>query len=206
MSSATVKTKSIAILLVLWLAAAAAAVAAGVLARVAPPLVVLGLALLATLLALTVPALRAWVGTADLRLLLLPHLIRFVGWAFLVLVAKGILAPAFVPIGWGDLVSAVGAIALLAVGAPDTRRAARWWLWFAWNAFGLADMVLLLVTGIRLATTAPEQFALFRQLPFGLLPTFAVPLIIATHVLVFVRLFRLGGEAATGGRDRSRSS
>ena len=44
--------------------------------------------------------------------------------------------------------------------------------------------------GVRLATDDPSQFAMFRTLPFGLLPTFFVPLIIATHVLMLVRLLR----------------
>jgi hypothetical protein len=57
-------------------------------------------------------------------------------------------------------------------------------------------MALLVLTGIRLATTAPEQFTLFRHLPFGLLTTFAVPLIIATRVFIYIRLFMLRGRSA----------
>jgi len=50
-------------------------------------------------------------------------------------------------------------------------------------------MMMLVATGIRLGFVDPSQFALFRQLPFGLLPTFFVPLIIATHLFIFVKLF-----------------
>lgn len=57
-----------------------------------------------------------------------------------------------------------------------------------WNVFGAADMLMLIVTGIRLGRVDPAQFSLFRELPFGLLPTFFVPLIIASHVFIFVRL------------------
>jgi hypothetical protein len=71
---------------------------------------------------------------------------------------------------------------------------AGWWAVLGWNVFGLADMALLVVTGIRLVTADPSQFALFRKLPFGMLPTFFVPLIIATHVILFVRLFRDGDD------------
>jgi hypothetical protein len=184
-----VKTAHIAIALVVWVATAAMLVRAGALARIFPPPVILALALTVIVSALTVPALRAWVRRADLRLLLLPHLIRFVGAVFLVLVGKGVLSPAFTPIGWGDLGSAIGAVALLLIGRPDPQRSIRWWLWLVWNIAGCADMILLVMTGIRVGLTSPEQFALFRTLPFGLLPTFAVPLIIATHVLIFVRLF-----------------
>ena len=189
------KTQQVGIALVLWLVAAATAVAAGLLARVPPPAVVAVLAALVVFVSFAAPGLRQWVRTADLRLLLVPHLIRFVGVVFLILVSRGVLAPAFTPIGWGDTVAASGALVLLLVGLPITS-SGRWWTWLAWNSFGLADMALLVVTGIRLATTAPEQFTLFRHLPFGLLPTFAVPLIIATHVFIYIRLFMLRGRSA----------
>ena len=62
-------------------------------------------------------------------------------------------------------------------------------------------MMMLVATGIRLGLADPGQLALFRQLPFGLLSTFLVPLIIATHVFIFVKLFarreRTSGEAST---------
>lgn len=178
----------IAVLLVLWLLAAWVAVTTGLLLRVPPPVVAVLLAAVATLVCLAVPGFRRWMQCADLRLFLLPHLVRFVGLVFLILVSNGVLAPAFRPIGWGDLLAAIGAVGLLALGAPERRSSYQWWIWLAWNTFGVVDMALLVVTGIRLALAAPEQFALFRQFPFGLLPTFAVPLIITTHVLIYVRL------------------
>ena len=50
-------------------------------------------------------------------------------------------------------------------------------------------MALLVVSGIRLATTAPEALLLFRHLPFGLLPTFVVPHVNTTHIVIYTRLF-----------------
>ncbi len=177
--------RSVVVLLTIWFVAALLAVTGGLLALLPfpPPLLILGLAAAATVAGLGT-GLRPWVLTAELRYLLLPHLVRFDGVAFLYLVNRGVLARAFLPIGWGDAIAAVGAAALIIAGRPGPR------LLLLWNTFGFIDMILLIVTGIRLGSAAPEQFALFLQLPFGLLPTFFVPLIIATHVFIFVRLAR----------------
>jgi hypothetical protein len=183
-------TRLVALVLAGWCAAAVVAVRGGALATAPPPVVVIALAALTVFVSLALPGPRRWIGQVDLRLLLLPHLVRFVGLAFLILVGRGVLAPEFAAIGWGDLIAALGAVALLAVRAPGPR-SGRWWGWLAWNVFGLTDMAFLIATGIRLASAAPEAFTLFRHLPFGLLPTYAVPLIIATHVLIFVRLFNM---------------
>ena len=191
------RTSVVLIVLVVWFVAAMAAVAAGLLARVAvpPPVIVVALAAGTVLCGLLPAGGRAWLGAVELRYLFLPHLVRFVGIAFLVLVSRGVLAREFVPIGWGDTIAAVGAVVLLLTG-PRLSTSAGWWSVFAWNCIGLADMIMLVVTGIRVGSAAPEKFALFLQLPLGLLPTFFVPLIIASHVFVFFRLFARRTAAA----------
>ena len=195
MTPSPVRTKTVAVFLAAWLAVATVAIALGALRRVPPPLVLVSLALIMTGLALGHPAVRLWGGVADLRLFLLPHLVRVVGVAFLILVARGTLSPVFTPIGWGDLVAAVGALGLLVIGPPSHRPSSRWWAWMAWSVFGLADMGYLVLTALRVGLRAPEQFTLFRELPFGWLPTFAVPVIIVTHVLILSRLLgRLPGR------------
>lgn len=184
------RTSTVVIALAVWFVVAAVAVAAGLLGRVAvpPPAIVAGLAAVTILFGLLHTGARRWLETVELRYFFLPHLVRFVGVAFLVLVSRRVLVREFVPISWGDTIAAVGAVVLL-VSRPRLSTPVGWWSVFAWNCFGLADMVMLIVTGIRVGSAAPEQFALFRQLPFGLLPTFFVPLIIASHVFLFVRLF-----------------
>jgi hypothetical protein len=187
------RTSTVLIVLALWFVAATAAVATGLLARVAipPPAIVGALAAVTVLCGLLGRGARTWLHATDLRYFFLPHLVRFVGVAFLVLVGRGVLVREFVPIGWGDTIAALGAVVLL-LSRPRLSTSAGWWSVFAWNCFGLADMAMLIVTGIRVGSAAPEQFALFRHLPFGLLPTFFVPLIIASHLFVFVRLFARG--------------
>jgi hypothetical protein len=184
------RTSVLVAVLGLWFVLASSAVAAGVLDRVPvpPPVIVVALAAGCVLGGLLLPKMRAWLMSVDLRWLLAVHLVRFVGIAFLVLVGRGLLARSFLPIGWGDAVAAFGAVALLiAHPALSTKRG--WWSVLVWNVFGVADMLMLIITGIRLGRVDPSQFSLFRQLPFGLLPTFFVPLIIATHIFIFVRLF-----------------
>jgi hypothetical protein len=187
---------SVGVGLAIWFVAALLVVSGGLLARVAvpPPLIVAGLASAAIVAGLSGAGMRRWVLTADLRTLLAPHLVRFVGIAFLYLVSRGVLVREFLPIGWGDAIAAVGAAALI-IARPRPSERAGWWSLLLWNTFGFMDMFLLIVTGIRLGSVAPEQFSLFRQFPFGLLPTFFVPLIIATHVFIFVRLYTARNRA-----------
>lgn len=181
--------RNVLVVLAVWLIAAFAVVAGGGLLRlqVPPPMIVIVLSTIVILVGLLFRDVRRWVLTVDIRAFLLVHLVRFVGIAFLILVSRGILAEAFTPIGWGDAIAATGAVLLLLMRVSPATPSG-WTALMVWNTFGFADMVLLVVTGIRLGTVAPEQFTLFRELPFGLLPTFFVPLIIATHVFVFVRL------------------
>ena len=183
------KTSTILIVLSIWFVAALSTVAAGGLAKLPfpPPMLIAALALLTIILGFTVA--KEWLRRVDLRSLVAIHLVRFVGIAFLLRVYRGELSDAFVPIGWGDTIAAVGAVLLL-LARVSGKNAAEWWALLLWNVLGFADMLMLIATGIRMGSIAPEQFALFRELPFGLLPTFFVPLIVATHVFVFWRLFR----------------
>jgi len=184
---------ALAVRLVFWLWFAAA-VAAGQqlwLQRLPPPAVpALVLGLTALLLAgyFRVAALRAWVDALDLRLLVLLHVSRFVGIYFLVLYRRGELPHDFaVPGGIGDIV--VATLALPVAFAP-LAAAARQRFTNIWNVVGLVDILLVVATAARLNLTDPLPMRALTRLPLSLLPTFLVPLIIATHVVIFVRLAR----------------
>jgi len=58
---------------------------------------------------------------------------------------------------------------------------------------GLADILFVVVTAARLGVADPESMAALLRLPLSLLPTFLVPLIIASHVVLGVRLARGSG-------------
>lgn len=173
-----------------WLALALAVSASGRLATLQPPrpqLVLLGLTAAVILAGLRVPSLRAWVRVVDPRAVVALHLTRFVGADFLVLYERGELPYAFaVPGGWGDIAVATLALGLLLWDPPDS--GARHSAYRVWNLFGLLDIVFVVATAARLALHDPASMQALLRLPLSLLPTFLVPLIIATHLLLAVRL------------------
>jgi hypothetical protein len=139
---------------------------------------------------------RNWVLALDIRHLILLHVTRFVGIYFLVLYGRGELPYAFaVPGGWGDItVAATAILAIAAAGRPTLRTGAV----MIWNTIGLIDILFVVMTAMRLALTEPGSMNGLMRLPLSLLPTFLVPLIIASHVVIFARLSRPAGIG--GGR------
>jgi hypothetical protein len=181
-----------------WLLVALALGASGRLQALQPPLPQLTLIALtvgALLATAGVPAVRAWALGVDVRFLVAFHLTRFVGSYFLVLYARGELPYAFaVPGGWGDILVASLALLLLLGGPPETVRRRR--AYVAWNALGLLDILFVVATAARLGFADPVSMQALLRLPLSLLPTFLVPLIITSHVLLAVRLACAGQAAA----------
>jgi hypothetical protein len=173
----------------IWLAIAAVAGATGAIAALRPPLPQIILVAITAALLLAFwkgTRFRAWTLSLPLRALLVPHAARFVGFYFLALHARGELPYAFaVPAGWGDIAAASGGLALAFVPLK-----AAWHkkAWLTWNIFGLVDIVFVIATAARLALANPHSMDALFRFPLSLLPTFFVPLIVATHVIVFVRL------------------
>ena len=52
----------------------------------------------------------------------------------------------------------------------------------------LADILFVIATAARLALANPLSMSALLRVPLSLLPTYFLPLIIATHVVLFVRL------------------
>ena len=176
---------------VLWLAVAVAAGAAGAVQALrppAPPLVVAALTLLVLLATAAVVPLRRWARAVDPRTLVALHVTRFfAGTYFLVLYREGVLPYAFaVPGGIGDALVAVLALGLLAGVSPLTARGQR--LYAVWNVLGLLDILYVVATAARLGGADPVSMQALLRLPLSLLPTFLVPLIIASHIILAVRL------------------
>jgi hypothetical protein len=174
-------------LLLLWGAVAAAVGAAGMVASspVPPPAVAGGL-VFAGLLAWALSArFRAWVRAVPLWALVAIHLVRFVGAWFLVLYRRGELPFAFaVPGGWGDILAAASAAALLVAAIP-ARTPARRRVLLAWNVFGLLDILFVVATAARLYLADPLQLAPLTRMPLSLLPTYFVPLVVLSHLRTF---------------------
>lgn len=169
-----------------WLGAAVALGASGVL-QVPPRPVVQGILVVLTLgaclAAARVPSWRAFLAGVDPRWLVALHLTRFVGLLFPLYYARGQLPWAFaIPGGVGDAVVAAGAAILC---LRFSRGAA-----LAWNVVGLVDILLVVATAARAGLDDPGSVVALTRLPLCLLPTFLVPLIIASHLVLFVRLRR----------------
>ena len=187
----------IRIALWLWLVAALLAGRLQLLARLpmpAGPGILLGLTALLVLAYLGFTGFRAWADALPLPSLVLLHVTRFVGLYFLWLYQRGELPFAFaVPGGLGDILVAALALGVaFAPMAPTTRRRAL----AIWNVVGLIDILMVVLTAARLGMADPSGMRALTHLPLSLLPTFLVPLIIATHVLIFVRLRREQSDAS----------
>ena len=182
-------TRIVVVVLVAWLLVAFIVGASGRLQGLQPPAPQLVLVALTVALLLTlrfVGPVRHWASVVDVRWLVGAHLTRFVGIYFLVLYDRGELPYAFaVPRGWGDIIVATLALLLIATGPPQGSRRL---LFLIWNVIGLLDILFVVVTATRLALGDVSSMAPLLRLPLSLLPTFVVPIIIATHVWLFTRL------------------
>src|SRR4030095_839549 len=90
---------------------------------------------------------RRWIFGLDLRVLILFHLIRFVGFYFLLLYSRGELPYDFaVKGGWGDI--AVATLAIPVACLPFQKKWARTAVWI-WNLFGFLDIFFVLFTAAR---------------------------------------------------------
>jgi hypothetical protein len=175
----------------LWFVIAVALSASGKLAELHPPvpqLVLVGLTVALIVAGVAVPGFRVWLAGLNIRQIIAFHILRFVGIYFLILYRRGELPYDFaVPGGWGDIAVATGALILVLL-VPDL--AVRRGLVLVWNLLGFADILFVVFTAARLALASPDSMAALLRLPLSLLPTFLVPLIIASHLLLFTRLTR----------------
>ena len=135
-----------------------------------------------------VRTIRVCVLNIDLRWLVVLHLTRFYAGAyFLVLCQRRVLPCGFAtPAGWGDIV--IGVLAVALVSSMHTQFAKT--VLLSWNTLGLIDIVFVVSSVLRFGLKDWQSMHALRELPLSLLPTFLVPLIIASHVLIFVRLIR----------------
>lgn len=147
------------------------------------------LTILALALCGFVPTIRRWIAEAAPGSFVAVHVTRFVGLYFLFLSKRGLLPPDFaLPAGIGDAAVATAACLILAVPVFGESRL----VLLIWNSLGLIDILLVVTGALRFGLRDLESMRPLRVLPLSLLPTFLVPLIIATHILLFVRLCRRG--------------
>lgn len=172
----------------IWLAVAAVVGATGALRQspVPPPAIAIGLTIMALIVIRLSPAARDAVRQLGPGPLVLFHVVRVAAGAyFLVLGARGVLPREFTTFaGWGDIIVGVAAIWVLLRCLP-MRTPWQRWAFYLWNVAGLLDILGVLGNGIRLFTQTPSLFEPFTTLPLAILPTFVVPIVIVSHVLLF---------------------
>ena len=121
------------------------------------------------------------------------HLFRFVGIYFILVNAYGVLPDTFAWIGGvGDILTAIFAIPViyfLRRKAPFANVLA-----WAWNIFGLVDILSVLSSAIvttRFAMLNKEAGVLqFGTFPFSWIPAFAPATIVFLHILIFRKLWK----------------
>ena len=178
--------------LLLWLAVVTWLATSGRLSALQPPLpqlLIVALTVALVVAGAVLPGFRDWLAHVSLRAVVAFHVTRYVGIAFLVLHARGQLPTAFaLPAGWGDILVATLAIPIvLFLPHPASRPR----LLMLWNALGLADILGAVFSATRLSLANPDSMRALLHFPLSLVPTFLVPLIIASHLLVFSRLRKL---------------
>ena len=121
--------------------------------------------------------------------LALPHTLRVVRVPFLIVMAQGHLPAAFaLPAGLGDIAVGVAApfVARRLARAPRRAGAVRF------NVLGLLDLIVAVSIGFLLGPFGPLEVTpsteALRLLPLALIPTAAVPLAIALHIVSLRRL------------------
>lgn len=176
-----------------WLAAAVVIGALGIPQRLQPPMpqIILGLlTLLLILVSMIHGPLRSWVLTCDWRALVELHLIRAVaGAGFLWAGAHGRFPQQFAKMaGYGDIGVAVLGLLLILFVSPHLGVAP--WVYGIWNTLGLLDVLHVVMDAGRRAAADPASMATILKPPFVLLPLFVVPILIASHIWLYERVFR----------------
>jgi len=174
-----------------WLFAAVLVGFSGLLRNTALPMPGLSAAIILTLIALLAVSrdLRARALALGIRTLVGVHLVRFFGVYFLWLSRQGLIArDVAVLAGWGPIIIAIGAVVILVVYRPGDERSRMAIL--AWNVVGVLDVLLMMAVMTRLARPDPLVQGGFTSLPLSLVPTFIIPVVIVSHLLIFLWWFR----------------
>jgi hypothetical protein len=158
--------------------------------------------LVSTLLSTRIPPLsRILAHPATLPLLALPHVWRVAGIMFLTVMALGHLPAVFaLPAGLGDIAIGLAAPFIARRLARGSRRGA-----VRFHLLGILDLVVALAIGFLAGLGPYRPFEITPSteplglLPLVLVPTVAVPVTIALHIVSLRRL----RDAARSGGDRA---
>jgi hypothetical protein len=177
-------------LLLIWGVAAAIAGSVGLIAHLPSlvvPLCVFGMSVGLSIATVHVGWLQDAIASIGVRALLAANLVRFIGGYFIWLYAQGRLPLEFaMRAGWGDIVAAAGAALLLAWPQSPSFRPAL----LIWNVIAMLDLFVAVGTAGWLNVTRPGSMAEIASLPLALVPLYFVPILMASHVVIFRTLLR----------------
>jgi hypothetical protein len=178
-----------------WVGVAAAVAGSGSLSQpMMLPVLFAAPLISAGLIAFAVPAAGRALGAIPLRVLEGLNILRLGGLLFLFLAFAGRLSGPFPYVaGLGDFLTGALAVQLLWSGAKKRPVRDRWL--FAWNTFGMLDLVVAVTLGVTSRNGSPLQLidagvgnAAMQTLPWAFVPTVLVPFFLAAHSIIFVRL------------------
>jgi hypothetical protein len=147
------------------------------------PIVVTGFIVLLLALSRLPTVARTLAAPKMVSSLIHPHSFRVGGLVFLLLMFQGHLPALFaLPAGLGDIAVGIAAPRIARGLAEGTGRRAA----LRFNAFGIADLVIAMImgaiVGYQLITVSPSGAAI-SELPLALIPSAAVPLLFALHII-----------------------
>jgi hypothetical protein len=88
--------------------------------------------------------------------------------------------------GIGDIFVATTALLILVFVSSTNELREK--IYLIWNTVGFLDIIFVVFTAARIGMHSPESIENLLKLPLSLLPTFVVPIIIFTHIMIYVRL------------------
>lgn len=150
-----------------------------------------------------IPAVREYVLALDMRMLILLHTWRMLGLGFVMLYVVDQLPLSFAFLaGFGDVMAAIGAMALGYLMFTRAKSVSQKWIW-RWNTFGILDFVaaigvgLLTRQGALLEASSGLNSDLMLQFPLVIIPAFLVQVLTITHIIIYLQLRRCGVEAGS---------
>ena len=125
--------------------------------------------------------------------LIFPHALRHLGLAFLVpeLIAQPLPSFFAYTAGYGDFIS--GLLALVSLIALRARWGLSLVLVWLFNIVGTVD----LLNALRQAEAVPNLGTTWY------IPTFVVPILLVTHSMIFIRLFREWGKSLSSSKGQA---
>lgn len=172
-----------------------------------PPMIGLAVGfplLAAAVAAATSPTVRVTLMGMPMPFLIALNVWRIGGGFFLLLAAAGRLDGPFPQsAGWGDVITGALALPVAWLALRGTSDRIVW----AWNAFGMLDLIAAIALGVISANGSPLQLIVTGEgshavqvLPWSLIPTVLVPMFLIVHAVIFAQLrarASRAGQAAT---------